>query len=85
MPTPYHAFTRRFLSTHRIENVLAVVKALNEDLLMEELEAISFPRVVHPNDVTLAEAGLVPRAAILIEIKDQPDDVTYEFETVEEV
>jgi hypothetical protein len=75
LPPPNPPLVRKFLSSHTIRNVLAVVKVCRESLACAELEAVSIPCTVHSADETLTAAGLVPRASLIIRERRDADEV----------
>ncbi|KAK2944608.1 hypothetical protein BLNAU_20466 [Blattamonas nauphoetae] len=59
---------RRFLISQTVQNALAVAQREDADLRAVKLQAISLPKTVLRSEQTFEEAGLVPRAALLINV-----------------
>ena len=79
-PPPLPARTRHFLSTHCIANVKAVAYTLAEELHGKEIRIVSFPRRIAEDEETLAEAGLVPRSSVIVEVDQEEDEEEEEEE-----
>lgn len=71
---PTGQFIYRFLKKHRILNVAAVVKHRYAQLVGYRLEVVTFPNTVLTPERTLEEAGLFPRAAVIIRIDEDRND-----------
>ncbi|KAK2949322.1 hypothetical protein BLNAU_15804 [Blattamonas nauphoetae] len=75
LPPPHQTVVRKFLRTQQIKNALAVSRRLCDDLKQVQIQAISLPRTIHQEDQTFEEAGLCPRAALIINVISEDDDL----------